>query len=198
MKKNRIILTSIIIFILVFFCFYMIKKNRIGNNKSSQEVVEAILNIKSYESIIEVNIKNSKNENKYLIKQKYESENSSYQEIIEPTNIQGIKITKKQGELKIENTKLSLVSIYNNYDYLSENYLDLSSFINDYKSNNDSRYQEKQDKVIMETSNNNDIKTKKKLYIDKKTGKIEKMEIEDTNKKISVYILYKEVYVNSK
>ena len=103
MKKNRIILTSIIIFILVFFCFYMIKKNRIGNNKSSQEVVEAILNIKSYESIIEVNIKNSKNENKYLIKQKYESENSSYQEIIEPTNIQGIKITKKQGELKIEN-----------------------------------------------------------------------------------------------
>lgn len=198
MKKNRIILTSIIIFILVFFCFYMIKKNRIGNNKSSQEVVEAILNIKSYESIIEVNIKNSKNENKYLIKQKYESENSSYQEIIEPTNIQGIKITKKQGELKIENTKLSLVSIYNNYDYLSENYLDLSSFINDYKSNNDSRYQEKQDKVIMETSNNKDIKTKKKLYIDKKTGKIEKMEIEDTNKKISVYILYKEVYVNSK
>lgn len=198
MKKNRIILTSIIIFILVFFCFYMIKKNRIGNNKSSQEVVEAILNIKSYESIIEVNIKNSKNENKYLIKQKYESENSSYQEMIEPTNIQGIKITKKQGELKIENTKLSLVSIYNNYDYLSENYLDLSSFINDYKSNNDSRYQEKQDKVIMETSNNNDIKTKKKLYIDKKTGKIEKMEIEDTNKKISVYILYKEVYVNSK
>lgn len=198
MKKNRIILTSIIIFILVFFCFYMIKKNRIGNNKSSQEVVEAILNIKSYETIIEVNIKNSKNENKYLIKQKYESENSSYQEIIEPTNIQGIKITKKQGELKIENTKLSLVSIYNNYDYLSENYLDLSSFINDYKSNNDSRYQEKQDKVIMETSNNKDIKTKKKLYIDKKTGKIEKMEIEDTNKKISVYILYKEVYVNSK
>lgn len=198
MKKNRIILTSIIIFILVFFCFYMIKKNRIGNNKNSQEVVEAILNIKSYETIIEVNIKNSKNENKYLIKQKYESENSSYQEIIEPTNIQGIKITKKQGELKIENTKLSLVSIYNNYDYLSENYLDLSSFINDYKSNNDSRYQEKQDKVIMETSNNKDIKTKKKLYIDKKTGKIEKMEIEDTNKKISVYILYKEVYVNSK
>ena len=80
----------------------------------------------------------------------------------------------------------------------AKNYLDLSSFINDYKSNNDSRYQEKQDKVIMETSNNNDIKTKKKLYIDKKTGKIEKMEIEDTNKKISVYILYKEVYVNSK
>ena len=35
------------------------------------------------------------------------------------------------------------------------------------------------------------------LYIDNKSGKPLKMEIKDNNKNIAVYILYKEVIVNS-
>lgn len=37
----------------------------------------------------------------------------------------------------------------------------------------------------------------KKLYIDKKTLKPIKMEIEDINKKVLVYILYNEIKINS-
>ena len=41
-------------------------------------------------------------------------------------------------------------------------------------------------------------KSKQKiLYIDAKSGNPEKMEIKDNNKNIAVYILYKEVSVNS-
>ena len=41
------------------------------------------------------------------------------------------------------------------------------------------------------------MKTKNKvLYIDKKSGKPLKMQIEDANKNIAVYILYREVNVN--
>ena len=43
--------------------------------------------------------------------------------------------------------------------------------------------------IILETKNST-------LYINKKSGKPEKMEIRDTNKKVSIYILYREVDVN--
>ena len=49
----------------------------------------------------------------------------------------------------------------------------------------------------METISNNNLDVKKVLYIDKQKGKITKLEIEDTNKKTAVYILYREVNVNS-
>ena len=84
-----------------------------------------------------------------------------------------------------------------NYEYLSENHLDLDSFITDYKESNNSKYSENQEEIIMETSSKKDLKIKKSLYINKKTGMPTKLEIEDTNKKIAVYILYREVNVNS-
>ena len=53
---------------------------------------------------------------------------------------------------------------------------------------------DKDGKIIMETNR----KSKQKiLYIDAKSGNPEKMEIKDNNKNIAVYILYKEVSVNS-
>lgn len=197
-KKKYFIVILIILFILLFCCFYMVKNLKIGNNKSSQEMVDNILNMKSYEAVIEVEVKSNKNENKYVIKQQYNGENQNSQEVLEPSNIKGVKITKTNGELKIENTNLNLLSVFENYEYLSENHLDLNSFISDYKDNNNSKYKENQEEIIMQTSSINNSKIEKNLYINRKTGEPTKLEINDTNKKTAVYILYKEVDVNSK
>ena len=197
-KKKYFIVILIILFILLFCCFYMVKNLKIGNNKSSQEMVDNILNMKSYEAVIEVEVKSNKNENKYVIKQQYNGENQNSQEVLEPSNIKGVKITKINGELKIENTNLNLLSVFENYEYLSENHLDLDSFISDYKNNNNSKYKENQEEILMQTSSKNNSKIEKNLYINRKTGEPTKLEIKDTNKKTAVYILYKEVDVNSK
>lgn len=192
------IFTLTIILFVIFFAFFMVKNFKTGNNKSSQDMVNDILNIKSYNTTIEVEVKSNKNQNKYIIEQSYKSENENSQEVIEPSNISGVKIIKENGVLKLENSKLNLLSVFENYNYLSENDLDLSSFINDYKNNKNSNYTENDNEIIIKTENiNSKNKTIKKLYINKKNGKIEKMEIEDTNKKIAVYILYREVNVNS-
>ena len=47
------------------------------------------------------------------------------------------------------------------------------------------------------TRNSSKFNTNKKLYIDKKTLKPTKMEIEEVNKKVLVYILYNEIKINS-
>ena len=192
------ILILILILFVIFFAFFMVKNFKTGNNKSSQDMVNDVLNIKSYNATIEVEVKSNKNQNKYIIKQSYKNENENSQEVIEPSNIKGVKIIKENGVLKLENSKLNLLSVFENYSYLSENDLDLSSFINDYKNNKNPNYTENDNEIIIKTENiNSKNKTIKKLYINKKNGKIEKMEIEDTNKKIAVYILYREVNVNS-
>ena len=192
------ILILILILFVIFFAFFMVKNFKTGNNKSSQDMVNDVLNIKSYNATIEVEVKSNKNQNKYIIKQSYKNENENSQEVIEPSNIKGVKIIKENGVLKLENSKLNLLSVFEDYSYLSENDLDLSSFINDYKNNKNSNYTENDNEIIIKTENiNSKNKTIKKLYINKKNGKIEKMEIEDTNKKIAVYILYREVNVNS-
>ena len=194
-NKLKIIICILLILSIFIICyFFMVKNIKIGNNKNSQEMVDDILNMKTYEAIIEVEVNSNKNQNKYVLKQKY-NEEESYQEVLEPSNIKGVKITKTEGNLKLENSNLNLTSIFENYSYLSENNLDLSCFINDYKSNNNSKYREDDNQIVMETNGNNDYKT---LYINKKTGKPEKLEIVDANKKNTVYILYKEVDVNSK
>lgn len=194
-NKLKIIICILLILSIFIICyFFMVKNIKIGNNKNSQEMVDDILNMKTYETIIEVEVNSNKNQNKYVLKQKY-NEEESYQEVLEPSNIKGVKITRTEGNLKLENSNLNLTSIFENYSYLSENNLDLSCFINDYKSNNNSKYREDDNQIVMETNGNNDYKT---LYINKKTGKPEKLEIVDANKKNTVYILYKEVDVNSK
>ena len=198
-KKTIIIASCLLLILCIFYiCYFsMVKNMKIGNNKSSQEMVENILNMKTYEAIIEVEVNSNKNQNKYILRQKY-NEKESYQEVLEPSNIKGVKIIKQEGNLKLENSKLNLTSIYENYDCLSENNLDLDCFVNDYKNSNNSKYREENEKIIMETNSNNNPKINKILYINIKTGKPEKLEIVDTNKKNTVYILYKEVDVNSK
>ena len=197
-SKKFYILILILILFVIFFAFFMVKNFKSGNNKSSQDMVNDILNMKTYNTIIEVKVKSNKNQNKYVIKQVYNSENENSQEVIEPSNISGVKIIKTNGDLKLENSKLNLISVFQNYIYLSENDLDLSSFISDYRNNENSNYTENNDEIVMRTEKvNSNNKKIKKLYINKKNGKVEKMEIEDTNKKTAVYILYREVNVNS-
>ena len=195
MKKKNIIILILVIIVIIFSIFFymnMSKNSKIGNNTNSQEIVDNILNISSYETKVEVKVVSNKNTNKYIIKQKYKKNNESSQEILEPSNIAGIKITKKDNELKIENTNLNLSSIFENYEYVSDNILDLSSFIEDYKTNEKANWKEENNQIIMITNKNN---KEKKLYIDKTTKKPIKLEISDINKNTAVYISYNEINI---
>lgn len=203
MKNKKIIfITLVVILILAILIIFLLNKTnvkKIGNNSTSQEIVDYILNISSYEAKIEVEVKNNKNTNKYILKQQYISPDVATQEVLEPSNISGIKIIKKGNDLKLENTSLNLSNIFENYEYLADNALDLSCFIEDYKKSQNSNYEEKDNKIIMnvQTKNENKYRQSKKLYIDKSTGNPLKMEITDINQNITVYILYNEVKINS-
>ena len=203
MKNKKIIfITLVVILILAILIIFLLNKTnvkKIGNNSTSQEIVDYILNISSYEAKIEVEVKSNKNTNKYILKQQYISPDVATQEVLEPSNISGIKIIKKGNDLKLENTSLNLSNIFENYEYLADNALDVSCFIEDYKKSQNSNYEEKDNKIIMnvQTKNENKYRQSKKLYIDKSTGNPLKMEITDINQNITVYILYNEVKINS-
>lgn len=196
MKKKKfftILITIIFVLILLFAIFYknMFNSVNIGHNNSSQEIVDNILNISSYSAIIEVKIEGNKNQNQYKIKQEYVSPSQNSQEVLEPSNIKGTTITRENDKLIIENTQLNLSSIIDNYSYISDNNLDLSSFVADYKEDKKAYFEEK-DEIILHTN----LNIKKSLYIDRETGLPTKMEIIDANKSNKVYILYNEVEIN--
>lgn len=204
MKKSKIILFLIIIILLVGILFLVFSKNtakvfKNGNNKTSQEIVDYILNISSYKLNVTVEVISNKNTNKYILKQQYVSPNISSQEVIEPSNIAGIKITNDGTNLKLENSNLNLSTIFENYNYLGDNCLDLIAFIENYKTNPESEFIEEENEIIMKTKSGNENKyTKNKiLYIDKDKCEPTKLEIKDNNEKTTVYILYNEVEINS-
>ena len=195
MKGRKIFILFFLIIIIILELVLIFKnkgtKNfKIGNNTSSQEIVDYILNINSYEAVIEVDVKSNKNENKYKIKQVFNGKDNNSQEVLEPENIAGVKLIKEGNSLRLENSNLGLTNILQNYEYISDNALDLSSFIEDYKNNSNSKWDEKDDKIIMKTST-------KTLYINRENGLPKKMEIKKKKKKTAIYILYNEVNVNS-
>lgn len=202
-NRKRVISIAIVILVAILINYLFFYKNtaknlKIGNNRSSQEIVDYILNISSYKTEVEVEIKSNKNENKYIIRQVYNGLDNNWQEIIEPSNIAGIKIIKEGENLKLENSNLNLTSIFKNFEYISENSLDLSSFIEDYKKDKKANFKEKNNEIIMQAINENErYRQIKTLYINKENALPIKMEIQDTNQNIVVYILYKEVNVNS-
>ncbi len=73
----------------------------------------------------------------------------------------------------------------------------MSDFIKTYKEDENSKIKEQENEVIMETHQDKQKQTKKMLYIDKKTAKPTKLEVIDKNQKTLVYILYKEIKINS-
>ena len=201
MKKKYWLILLIIAILIGGIIFYKnrVKDFKIGNNKTSQEIVDYILNISSYEVKVTVNVTSNKNSNKYILKQTYNSPNISMQEVIEPSNIAGVRIENDGTNLKLENSQLNLNTILENYNYLGDNCLDLYSFIEDYKQDNKSKFEEKDTEIIMKASSNikNIYIQEKILHIDKKTMNPTRMEIKDSQQKTTIYILYNEVKVNS-
>lgn len=201
MKKKYwlILLIIIIAIVIVIFSKNTAKVFKNGNTKTSQEIVDYILNISSYDVKVTVEVISNKNNNKYILSQQYVSPNIVKQEVIEPSNIAGVKITNDGTNLKLENTDLNLNTIFENYSYLGDNCLDLICFIENYKTNPESEFIEEENQIIMKTKIGNENKyTKNKvLYIDKQTCKPIKLEIKDNNEKTTVYILYNEVEINS-
>ena len=200
-KKYWFILLIILIFILggVFFYKNNVKNSKIGNNKNSQEIVDNFLNLSSYEVQVTVNVTSNKNSNKYILKQTFNSPNISTQEVIEPSNIAGVRIENNGTNVKIENTNLKLSTLLENYNYLGNNCLDLSSFIEDYKKNEDSIFEENDEEIILKTNSNadNNYIQEKTLHISKQTYNPTEMEIKDNKQNTTIYILYNEVKLNS-
>ncbi len=200
-KKYWFILLIILILILggVFFYKNNVKNSKIGNNKNSQEIVDNFLNLSSYEVQVTVNVTSNKNSNKYILKQTFNSPNISTQEVIEPSNIAGVRIENNGTNVKIENTNLKLSTLLENYNYLGNNCLDLSSFIEDYKKNEDSIFEENDEEIILKTNSNadNNYIQEKTLHISKQTYNPTEMEIKDNKQNTTIYILYNEVKLNS-
>ena len=206
-KKIIIFITVLILSIILFFFIKNNYKNKIlGNNMSNkniEEIEEYILNISSYEAKIEMTVESNKNTNKYIMEQIYQKDKISKQTILEPSNIAGLETKYENGTLTINNSKLNLVTVYENYNYLVENCLWLDSFIQDYiesKNKNQNNITEENDVITMETktrNENNRYIYSKKLMIDKKTGKPTKLLIQDMNQKNIIYILYNEITINA-
>ena len=208
-KKSLIILIFIILAITIISVYFINKNNKIfnknfniGNNitsKSIQEIEQYILNISSYEAKAEVMIESNKNINKYVLKQEYNNSGKIEQIVLEPSNIEGLTISYNEGNLTINNTKLNLQTVYNNYKYVVDNNLWLNSFIKDYRESNNKSISENSDYIVMtvDISDSNNYGKIKILYINKTTGNPEKMLIQDKNQKNMVYILYSEIRINS-
>lgn len=201
MKKILAILLIIFILtILISITIFTYKKFNNGNNiinKSEEEIIEDILKVTSYNATIQVEVNTNKNKTKYIARQSLK-DNKSTQEIIEPKNIAGI-ITEYDGQnLKIINNKLELTTTFENYAYIVNNNWWLDSFIEEYKTSNNSKIEHNNNEIILEVKNEVDKKynTTKKLYIDKNTGKPTKIIIEDINQNIRIYILYTEIEIS--
>lgn len=199
LKKRNLwiaVLAIILIGIIIFFMFFHTKtaKNlKIGNNTTSQEIVDYILSISSYEATIKVEVESSKNKNQYRIKQQYKGQKILEQEVLEPSNIAGVKIVRDENQLTLENTNLNLITIFENYEGISSNSMDLIGLIEDYKQDEKASWKEMNDQISMKTENEREEKI---LWIDKKTGNPIRLEIEEKNKNTRIYILYNEVNIN--
>ena len=205
-KKQFIILILIMILAISIFINFFNKLNyktsNSGNNnlKSISDFEEYILNISSYEANISVEVTSNKNSNKYILKQKYSQPNIYKQEVLEPSNIKGVITTYDGSTLTVQNTGLNLNKIYENYECISDNFLCLHYFAENYKKSAEKNIKEENGTIKMEVKLNdtgNKYNKYQVLYIDKKSGKPIKMSVQDINQNTLVYILYNEIKINS-
>ena len=203
-KKTIIILVSVVLLICSFFIiknYYKIKNS--GNNinsKSVDSIVNNILNMKSYEADVLVRVVSNKNENEYKIRQQNIEEKVYRQVIEEPKELKGMEINFRDNKLEIKNNKLNLSKIYDNYKYISENALILTSFVKECKADNEKELEETDNEIVLKLKIKNELNKYEKyktLYIDKQTGNPTKMEIRDVSQNVRVYILYNEIKINS-
>ncbi len=205
-KKKLIIILGILAVLVASVIIYFFIKNNYKNlksgnnmsNKNLKEIEEYILSISSYNAKIEVEIQSNKNKNKYVLEQKYAEPNVQKQIVLEPSNIEGLETIFDGNNLKINNTKLNLSTIYENYSDVTSNFLWLNTFTEEYKKMIETGKQniiEQNGIIIMEIKDADELN--KKLYIDRKTGKPIKMQIKNVSKNTTVYILYNEIEINS-
>lgn len=203
MNKKKLLVLSLIIIVVVFVIFFLIyyyKTMKNGNtmiNKSEEEIIDYILNMNSYTAKMNIIIETNKNKTQYVARQSVDGRISK-QELLEPSNIAGV-VTEYDGtNLKITNNKLDLSTTFENYQYMVENRLWLSSFIQKYKDNDNSKKSvNENNEIILEFKNDtNKYNVYEKLYIDKKTAKPTKLIVQDINQKTLVYILYTEIDIS--
>ena len=205
-KKKLLIILGILAVLVISVIIYIFIKNNYKNlksgnnmsNKNLKEIEEYILSIRSYNAKIEVEIQSNKNKNKYVLEQKYAEPNVQKQIVLEPSNIEGLETIFDGNNLKINNTKLNLSTIYENYSDVTSNFLWLNTFTEEYKKMIETGKQniiEQNGIIIMEIKDADELN--KKLYIDRKTGKPIKMQIKNVSKNTTVYILYNEIEINS-
>ncbi|MBO4816132.1 MAG: hypothetical protein J5507_04355 [Clostridia bacterium] len=203
MKKVITIAIIIIVLIALIFIKFNYKKIKIGNNMSSksvEEIAEYILDINSYEAKEEITVESNKNTNKYVVIEKCNRENNLFsKEVLEPENLNGMKFSYDGTNLKIENNKLNLSKIYENYPYIGEEDLSLMDFINSYKEAESTKIEEVNNEIIItiKLKNGNKYVAYKKLYIDKSNGNPIKMQIQNISQKEVIYILYNEIKINN-
>lgn len=193
-----VLVTSVIIYFFIKNNYKNLKRGNNMSNKNLKEIEEYILSIRSYNAKIEVEIQSNKNKNKYVLEQKYAEPNVQKQIVLEPSNIEGLETIFDGNNLKINNTKLNLSTIYENYSDVTSNFLWLNTFTEEYKKMIETGKQniiEQNGIIIMEIKDADELN--KKLYIDRKTGKPIKMQIKNVSKNTTVYILYNEIEINS-
>ena len=193
-----VLVTSVIIYFFIKNNYKNLKSGNNMSNKNLKEIEEYILSIRSYNAKIEVEIQSNKNKNKYVLEQKYAEPNVQKQIVLEPSNIEGLETIFDGNNLKINNTKLNLSTIYENYSDVTSNFLWLNTFTEEYKKMIETGKQniiEQNGIIIMEIKDADELN--KKLYIDRKTGKPIKMQIKNVSKNPTVYILYNEIEINS-
>ena len=202
MKKIITIVIIIITIITIFFIKTNYKSFKFGNNisnKSAEGIAQYILDIDSYEAKTKITVESNKNTNVYVLKEKYVKNNNIFkQEILEPENVNGISFIYDGTNLRLENSRLNLNKIYENYSYVGEHEFTLIGFIEDYKQAEETKILEDNGEIILEAKikNGNKYASYKKLYINKSTRKPEKLEIKDITQKTVIYILYNEIEIN--
>ena len=125
------------------------------------------------------------------------SEKNSKTIINSPENIKDMIIEINDNTLKITNTKINMEKIYEEYDGILNNDLFLNKFTKDCENNN-FKFYEKNEKIILETILNNNSSTYikyKELYLDKKTNLPTELIMKDNTKKACIRIIYNDIKI---
>lgn len=193
-RKFKIMLIWMSVFFFVFFCIYFTyKKIQTGNNRngtSKYDIVKQLMQIQSYEATIQVIVQTKKSINQYTLKQYYLKQNYAKQIVIEPINIANLETIYNGNTLTIRNSNLGLTKIYENYPFINENKIWLSSFLT--SNIEQMEITENEEEIKIKTCDN-PYSYLKTLYIHKGTNLPMKMEIIDNSTQTKVYIEYKEI-----
>ena len=193
-KLKKIVFFVILFFSILGILYYknFLFGNNISKNRNSKQLEEMLSSMENYSAEIKVIVSSNKTQNEYVIKQEVCGEDSM-QEILQGEGIEGVKIERKQKQLRVSNAKLELEKVYENYPDLLNNSLFLNSFVADYRDEtNEIKCQEKNGEMLLEVKLNhaqNTYTQYKTLYVNVQTGKPTKLTIKSHLKNETICIL---------